>query len=81
MKVPSLLVVLLLLLLTLTGCPSLEGACEDCCKAKMKQLQQEGILSSQEAYSEREACTKQCVENAKEQNKEPDWVERNQACD
>ena len=81
MKITYLLAVMLTALLVLTGCPSLEGSCEDCCKAKLKQMQKEGILSSQEAYSERETCTNLCVENAKAQHKEPDWVERNQACD
>lgn len=81
MKTLFMLVAMLTTLLFLAGCPSVEGACEDCCKDKMKKLQHEGVLSSQEAYSERETCTKLCIENAKAQHKEADWVERNQACD
>ncbi len=81
MKIIYLLAVMLAALLVLSGCPSLESSCDDCCKSRLKKMQQEGILSSQEAYSEREPCTNLCVQNAKAQNKEPDWVERNQACD
>jgi hypothetical protein len=84
MKIRYLLAVVAVALVALFGfsaCSSLEGACSDCCKERMTKLRKQGILSSQEAYAEREICTKLCVENAKAQGKEPDWVERNRACD
>lgn len=72
--------VLLLAALLVGGCPTVEGACEDCCKAKLKSLVKSGRLSSQEGYRERKACIEYCVKRAESLGKDADWIEKNRAC-